>query len=198
MSGYRTGSLDILYRVQGKKKKGKWCKTNPMNLLSASGFAFLGYLDRGTPHAMIKGTPISIDAWTDQFFVWNLYRMYCFNIPFLICKYTIYCFIPFYMSPLARTFPSCAGSKGCSGLPSQVSDRRIHGPFRFEVQLLHSCESRNFRAFFLRKHRVWSLPFRLWIKCPTRAAPCHATAYVCFSYEHAYSINHMFFQVGYA
>ena len=46
MSGYRTGSLDILYRVEGKKKKeGKGCKTNPMNLLSASGFAFLAYLE---------------------------------------------------------------------------------------------------------------------------------------------------------
>ena len=70
-----------------------------------------------------------------------------------VCIYIYKNPIPFYMSPSAYTCPSSVGSKGSSDVPSQVSDRTIHGPFCFEVQLLHSCESGNFRAFFLRKHR---------------------------------------------
>ena len=38
MSGLRTGSLDILYEMQ----TGRRYNTNPMNLLSTSGFACLG------------------------------------------------------------------------------------------------------------------------------------------------------------
>jgi hypothetical protein len=40
LSGYRTGSLDILYIANGQA--GKKRKSNPMNLLSVSGFAHLG------------------------------------------------------------------------------------------------------------------------------------------------------------
>ena len=86
--------------------------------------------------------------------------MFCFDMPFPHILH-MKVFFPILHESIGPRFPIFRWIQGCSGVPSQVSDRRIHGPVRFEVQLLHSCESRNFRAFFLCKHRVPCLPFRL-------------------------------------